>query len=311
MERDWDARAREAPEHYIATAHKTWDPAEFFRSGEINADNEILSDPDIPITGSMLEIGCGAGRMTKALAAIYAEVYAVDISAEMIALAQRNLSGLPNVHLHKNSGADLAHLPDGSLDFAFSYIVFQHIPSREAIASYIREVHRCLKPGGIFKFQVQGDTTIRSESEGSWLGAPISVEEAHALALASDFEPIRTQGEGTQYFWLWFRKPGAAPRIVAPAEPIEVHFSPALVRPGEEYTVRIPDFAGHTIDVRYEFLGSTGVVGRWCALDANGEARIAVPATQPPGRVRVAAVRSRTANSPWRPASAEIRIAPR
>lgn len=306
MEQEWDARAREAPEHYIATAHKHWDADEFFRSGEINVDNEILADPDIPLNGRMLEIGCGAGRMTRALAAVFAEVHAVDISAEMIALASRNLADLRNVHLYKNSGADLSGLPSQSFDFAFSCIVFQHIPSRETIGSYIREVHRCLKPGGLFKCQVQGDTSVKAED--SWIGAPLSLEDAQRFAQDACLELIRTEGEGTQYFWLWFRKPGPALLSPEPAASIEVHFIPARVQPGEEYTVRIPELPGHTIDVRYAFCNTTGVVGRWCTLDGRGEARIPVPPTHPEGLVRLTAVRSRTANSPWRPAAAELYV---
>src|ERR1051325_10997556 len=97
MERDWDARAREAAEHYIATAHSRWQMDEFFKSGEINVDNFVLADAEV-IWGRklsqmhVLEIGCGAGRMTRALAASFGEVHAVDISAEMIGLAKRNLS---------------------------------------------------------------------------------------------------------------------------------------------------------------------------------------------------------------------------
>ena len=306
MAQEWDQRAREAAEHYIANAREKWDADEFFRSGEINVDNEILADPDIPSGGRMLEIGCGAGRMTRALAAIFDEVHAVDISAEMIALARRNLADLRNVYVSRNNGAGLSDFPSEFFDFAFSYIVFQHIPSREVIESYIREVHRCLKPGGLFKFQAQGDPTVTAED--SWIGAPLSLADAHRFAAGSGFEMVRTQGEGTQYFWVWFRKPGPARLAFEAARSIEVHFLPARVQPGEEYTVRIPELPGHTIDVRYEFRNTTGVVGRWCTLDVRGQARIPVPVTQPEGAVRVTAVRSRTANGPWRPATAEILV---
>ncbi len=160
MERDWDARALEAPEYYIATGNRRWRKDEFFRGGEINVENDILSDANIIRRGNdlrcmrVLEIGCGAGRMTRAMAALFGEVHAVDISAEMIALAKHNLADLPNVHLYKNSGMDLSELPDRSFDFAFSFIVFQHIPDPGVIENYVREVHRCLKPGAVFKFQV-------------------------------------------------------------------------------------------------------------------------------------------------------------
>ena len=123
--------------------------------------------------------------MTRAMAAVFGEVHAVDISAEIIALAKQNLSDLQNVFLYKNNGIDLAELPDQSCDFAFSFIVFQHIPILGVIENYVREVHRCLKPGAIFKFQLQGDTCLQSAQDETWVGVPLS------LASKSDPEQCR------------------------------------------------------------------------------------------------------------------------
>ena len=81
MERDWDLRAREAPEYYIASAHRQWRMDEFFQAGEINVDNDIRADANINWRGKklsqmrVLEIGCGAGRMTRAMAAVFGEVH--------------------------------------------------------------------------------------------------------------------------------------------------------------------------------------------------------------------------------------------
>ena len=44
-----------------------------------------------------LEIGCGLGRMTRHLAGIFGEVYATDVSAEMIRGACARLGHLGNV----------------------------------------------------------------------------------------------------------------------------------------------------------------------------------------------------------------------
>ena len=89
----------------------------------------------------------------------------------------------------------------------FSYIVFQHIPSREVIYSYVREVQRLLRPGGLLKFQVQGDATLEASPDDTWLGAAFSDEDAIAMAQACGFEPRYRHGAGSQYFWLWFFKP--------------------------------------------------------------------------------------------------------
>jgi len=91
-------------------------------------------------------------------------------------------------------------------DFAFSSIVFQHIPSREIIESYVHEVHRLLRPGALFKFQVQGDSTLETTPDDTWLGAPFSERQAVDMAMRCGFDPRYRYGAGEQYFWLWFFK---------------------------------------------------------------------------------------------------------
>ena len=101
---------------------------------------------------------------------------------------------------------DLAVIPGGEYDFAFSTIVFQHIPSREVVENYVREVSRLLRPGALFKFQVQGDTSILTPETDTWLGVSFSDAEAVAMAERCGFEPRYRHGAGEQYFWLWFFK---------------------------------------------------------------------------------------------------------
>jgi len=212
MRHDWDERARENARHFIATANSEWNAAEFFESGRLNVYYEILTDLGNVCQGrspkdmKVLEIGCGAGRMTRSLAEVFGQVYAVDVSGEMIAKAKEALADLRNVNLFQNSGADLEVLGDVRIDFAFSYIVFQHIPSREAIASYVREVYRLLRPGGLFKFQVQGAAATEGEPD-TWLGVHFSDADAVQMAQESGFEPRYRIGADGQYFWLWFFKP--------------------------------------------------------------------------------------------------------
>ena len=214
MREDWDERARENAEYYVANSTRDWDQREFFRSGEINVANEIMPDMHricggerSPLDLSVLEIGCGVGRMTKMLARIFGKVTAVDVSKEMIDRARVNLQNLGNVALFLGDGATLPAIGDNTHDFAFSFIVFQHIPSIEVIASYCREVHRVLKPGSLFKFQVQGAPWDSSAPRDTWNGVSITDEYARRLAADTGFSLEQSLGGGTQYFWLWFRKP--------------------------------------------------------------------------------------------------------
>jgi ubiquinone/menaquinone biosynthesis C-methylase UbiE len=213
MREDWDARAKENAKHYVQTAQTDWSDEEFYASGEQTVAEEIRTDMinicqgKDPKTMRVLEIGCGAGRVTRALANLFGEVYAVDVSGEMIAQAKIGLRNHPNAHVFQNNGTDLAVLPDIGYDFAFSTIVFQHIPSREVIEKYVAEVSRLLRPGALFKFQVQGFTGCDVNPDDTWVGASFSDEDAVAMAARCGFEPRYRHGAGEQYFWLWFFKP--------------------------------------------------------------------------------------------------------
>ncbi len=210
MQRDWDERARENARYYVATGKNDWTDDEFFQSGERTVAEEILTDMinicqgKDPKQMKVLEIGCGAGRVTRALAGVFGEVHAVDVSGEMVARAKNALADRPNAFVYRNNGKDLSVIPGEGYDFAFSTIVFQHIPSREVIYSYVREVRRLLRPGALFKFQVQGDSSMKTDPDDTWLGVAFSDQEAVVMAEACGFEPRHRHGAGEQYFWLWF-----------------------------------------------------------------------------------------------------------
>src|SRR6266852_6055818 len=143
MRQEWDGRARENAHHYIANCKDSWSEEEFYLSGEQTLREEILTDMGNICQGAdpkqmrVLEIGCGAGRITRALSALFGEVHAVDVSGEMVGKARAALVDRPNAFVYQNNGKDLSVLGDRVFDFAFSTIVFQHIPSYAVIESYV------------------------------------------------------------------------------------------------------------------------------------------------------------------------------
>ncbi len=207
MRTDWDQRARSDAERYIYTRDSESDVAEFDRSGLANYNQLVRPFLPLLLDGKpsrdcrVLEIGCGAGRMTQWFAGAFGEVHGVDVSPEMIRLARRRLRHARNVELSVGDGVSLRPLPDRYFDLVFSYIVFQHIPSREIITGYVREAARVLKDGGAFKFQVGGvSQSTSAEAADTWHGVSLSFEEAREMLAGTGFELISAEGAGTQLF---------------------------------------------------------------------------------------------------------------
>jgi ubiquinone/menaquinone biosynthesis C-methylase UbiE len=155
----------------------------------------------------LLEIGCGIGRMTKHLAAIFGEVFAVDVSAEMIRQAQTRLQGLTNVRLFETSGQDFMLFPDQSFDVIFSAYVFQHVPSAAIIRSNLVDAWRVLKPGGVFKFVTNAVTTEEApDPKDSWNGATFPEAALRQLTDELGAQLLGLFGEETQYCWTMLRR---------------------------------------------------------------------------------------------------------
>jgi SAM-dependent methyltransferase len=97
---------------------------------------------------SVLDYGCGVGTSTPLFFEILGaeSVLGVDVSPASIAVAGRD---------HRSPRADFLlverHVPDGSIELAFSNGVFHHIPIADRPQA-VEHVTRSLCPGGLFAF---------------------------------------------------------------------------------------------------------------------------------------------------------------
>lgn len=98
------------------------------------------------VSGSCIEIGCGAGRMTRHLAATFDKVFALDVSEGMLAKAKHVA---PSANIEFTLVGGLA-IPQGteSVSAVFSTHVFQHLNRYRDGLVYFKECFRVLKPGG-------------------------------------------------------------------------------------------------------------------------------------------------------------------
>jgi hypothetical protein len=91
--------------------------------------------------------------------------------------------------------------------------------------------------------------------------------------------------------------------------PVQFHFVPARVRPGERYSVSIPELRLQTIDIATRSLRRVPYVStarRWCTLDASGTATFETPYL-PPQSISIIGVRAQ--GGPWTSASGTIEVA--
>jgi len=100
---------------------------------------------EVPVAaGRLLDVGCGPGRLTRAIAAARPRlaVVGIDLSPDMIRQAERG-PRLPNLAFRVGTPEALA--PSESFDFAVSVLSFHHWEEPEAVLSGI---HAALVPGG-------------------------------------------------------------------------------------------------------------------------------------------------------------------
>lgn len=148
----------------------------------------------------LLEIGCGVGRMTRHFAGRFAHVTAVDVSGEMIRKARELNGHLPNVRFEETSGTDLRAFPDASFDAVLSYIVFQHIPSRQIIYGYVDEALRVLRPEGSFFFQARND--FAHQRTGTYQGDSVELPVVESIAARYNRPILSVQGRGQHYCYV-------------------------------------------------------------------------------------------------------------
>jgi len=212
MREDWNRRAKEDAHYYVAFGRHEQDEEEFLSTAsDVLRGFERELKRGLPGTNPRarraLEIGCGPGRLMKPLSRIFGEIHGVDVSDEMIALAKERLKPISHAHAHVGSGADLRLFADESFDFIYSYAVFQHIPSKEVVFSYLADAARVLKPGGLMRFQANNLEAARTAAE-TWHGCSIEAEEIRAYAASFGLSLLALEAVKTQYMWVTIRKPG-------------------------------------------------------------------------------------------------------
>ena len=141
---------------------------------------------------TILEIGCGKGRLIKHLLDAGHDVRGCEVNQRMLDEGRRLYGPLP---IDPVEGTALPY-PAATFDILISFDVFEHIPDSDA---HLREVRRVLRPGGRYLLQTPNKwtnsvfETIRWRSLTAWRQDHCSLHSARELRARLSIHQFETR----------------------------------------------------------------------------------------------------------------------
>jgi SAM-dependent methyltransferase len=158
---DWEQLAVTDPLWAVLTDPRRkgggWTREEFLETGErqiadLLSRAEVLGRP--ARHRRAFDFGCGAGRLTRALAARFDDAVGVDVAEGMVEVARELNADVSNCTFAVNDSPDLAGYESAAFDLVYTDLVLQHLPSRELLRRYVAELLRLTSPDGLLVFGV-------------------------------------------------------------------------------------------------------------------------------------------------------------
>lgn len=200
----WENLAQKNAKYYINSDKGRGITEEDFReSGETACQQLVIGDELLKGKESILDFGCGTGRLTEFMAKDFKKVIGVDISSTMIIQGKQRLQELKNVELLETDGKTIP-LPEISIDIVFSYLVFQHIKDRPMVINTFKEIYRVLKPKGIFKVLLRSDK--QKDMNRWWSGVEFNEDSIKKIYEKMGFRLLKVEHIDKYAFWLWLQK---------------------------------------------------------------------------------------------------------
>jgi SAM-dependent methyltransferase len=123
--------------------------------------------------GPVADVGCGTGYVTGHLHDAGVDVFGIDLSPEMIAIARRDY---PNLRFEVGTMTEL-DLADDSVVGIVAFWSVIHVPD-QAIPGVFEQFRRVLRPQGLILIGFHVGDETRHTSEG-YTGRPINVDSHH------------------------------------------------------------------------------------------------------------------------------------
>lgn len=177
IKQSWATQANTLSTEQDENKFHTWfntskDMHESIANGSIDFYHRIFTSDvyawiDDPREKTCLEIGFGGGRLLRPALEVFQTAYGIDVSNEQ---TFEKVSNFLNKFVYNKDRFKLIHrdnvdqIPDNSIDFVYSFIVFQHFDSIEEVEFYLKLMYRTMKHNSFGKiFFTAGDRQVSQQ----------------------------------------------------------------------------------------------------------------------------------------------------
>ncbi|MCX2953798.1 class I SAM-dependent methyltransferase [Lentzea sp. NEAU-D7] len=170
-----------------------WELDEFLATatGPIASVRKLVDEAGLSFGNRVVDLGCGAGRLSNALAAHVHEVVGVDVAQSMVDEANRINQFPDRVSFVAYDGYRLP-FADESFDSALSLISLQHSPPALQVQALL-ELQRVVRPGGVLVIQLPCRPTRREELPEEGMRAGIELLDVPAQVGAGQTVTVRAR----------------------------------------------------------------------------------------------------------------------
>lgn len=200
----WEELAKKNSKYYINSDYgRKITDTQFRDSGKNTYDKFIANDKFITTRNTVLDYGCGTGRLMEFMSHDFKKVIGVDISPTMILEGKKRLTEFDNVEFLETDGETIP-LANDSVDFVFSYLVFQHIKTQEMVEATFKEIYRVLNTNGVFKVLLRTDK--QKDMNNWWAGVNLDEETIKKIYMDIGFKLLNIEHIDSNSYWLWLTK---------------------------------------------------------------------------------------------------------